>query len=89
MNMSEEKEKETLPEDCPAELVELFDASKSEWRKGIIKQFIEFHEWRQNITRRLKRIGLYEKIIIGILSLIGAAIISDTVVPIMMKWLGI
>lgn len=86
--MSEKKEDENLPEDCPAELVELFDASKSEWRKAIIKQFIELHEWRNNITRKLTKINRYEKVILAVLSIIGTAYISQIAIPRLMELLA-
>jgi len=88
-NENEGKTEDKSEEDCPAELIQLFDASKSEWRKAIIKQFIELHEWRQAVTRKLSRISLYEKIIIVILSIIGTAIIQDMVVPILLEYLAI
>jgi len=68
-------------EDCPAELINLFDSSKSEWRKAVIKEFIELHKWRQNMTRKLGRIMTYEKIIIALLTIIGGAVVSQWVIP--------
>lgn len=68
-------------EDCPSELIELFDASKSEWRKAIIKQFIELHEWRQDVTRKLTKINRYEKLILAVLTIIGTTYVSQVIVP--------
>lgn len=88
MNKKDEKFLKKLKNDCPAELVELFDASKSDWRKAIIKQFIELHEWRQDITRKLIKINRYEKLILGVLSIIGTAYVSQIIIPHLLEFLA-
>jgi len=69
-----EKEDATLEDlavtdDCPAELVGVFDSSKSTWRKAVIKEFISLHDWKGMVKRRLTRIERYEKIIIALIAL--------------------
>jgi len=83
VKMMVEKNKE---DDCPAELVELFDSSKSDWRKGVIKQFMESHEWRQETNRRLKRMERYEKIAVALLSVIGSTLVIQAI-PLIMQFL--
>lgn len=72
MNEEEDVNLEDLAvtDDCPAELVGLFDASKSAWRKAVIKQFIELHDWKGMVKRRLARIEKYEKIILALLAFV-------------------
>lgn len=74
--MMVEKNKE---KDCPAELVELFDASKGAWRKGVIKQFMESYEWRKETDRKLATIHRYEKAVVALLLLIVTAVLTQIV----------
>lgn len=76
MKVMVEKNKE---EDCPAELIELFDASKGAWRKGVIKQFMESHEWRKETDRKLATIHKYEKAAVALLIIIATAIIAQVI----------
>jgi len=78
--MVEEKKEE----DCPLELVELFDASKGAWRKGVIKQFMESHEWRQETDRKLAKIHRYEKVAVALLVIIGTTVLTQ-VIPLLIE----
>jgi len=85
-------EEETLDDelkklkDCPAELVDLFDASKSAWRKAVIKEFISLHDWKTAVTTRLARIETYEKVIIGLLVVI-VGVFAKTILPEVFEYL--
>jgi len=69
--MSEDDEILEEEDDCPEALVKLFDASKSDWRKAVINEFIWLHDWKLKVTQRLEKIEKYEKIIIAILGVIA------------------
>lgn len=61
--------------DCPAQLLDLLDAEKNVWRKGIIKEFISDHLWKRKIESKLKRLSTENKLVITLLSaLVGIAL---------------
>ncbi len=63
--MTDENDEELLKllkdGDCPAELIDLLEASQSKWRKGVIKQFIADHLWKKTIEHKLKTLGRENK----------------------------
>lgn len=61
--------------DCPVQLLDLLDAEKNVWRKGIIKEFISDHLWKRKIESKLKRLSTENKLVITLLSaLVGIAL---------------
>lgn len=88
--MSDEKTKNLeVEEDCPAELINLFDASSSAWRKAVIKQFIELHGWRVLMTHKLGRLERYEKIIITLLIITVGAAFTEVIPSLIEALVGI
>jgi hypothetical protein len=67
MNEKEFEEMLKGMEDCPAELLDLMESSQSTWRKGVIKQFILDHIWKQNMEGKIKWINREQAAIIALL----------------------
>lgn len=55
MNKKEEEKflKLLKEEDCPAELIDLYESTESQWRKGVIKEFIQDHIWKKGVDKEL------------------------------------
>lgn len=62
-------------DDCPAELIDLLEASQSKWRKGLVKEFILDHIWKKNVENKLKRLSRENKgIMLLLVGLIAVAL---------------
>lgn len=52
----------------PTHLLDLLEASKNKWRKGIIKEFILDYVWKCNVENKLKKISRENKAVIALLT---------------------
>lgn len=77
----EVKEKEYLDYikkmDCPSELIDLLEAKPSEWRRGVVKQFIEGYLMRKKIENKLKKLDWELTSIIGVLIFIAGLLLKS------------
>lgn len=72
------KKKKDKYADCPVELLDLLEASQSKWRKAVVKQFIDQHEWRTKVEGKLERIKWQLAAIIGFLVAIFFLLLRST-----------
>lgn len=66
-------------EDCPAELIDLFESSTSSWRKGVIKEFIAISRFRALVSQKLSRMEKEQVAIIALLVGIALYVLKEVI----------